>query len=73
MMEFLGINTAVNLVYALGALFVMFWGLRWLDARSGRPWKETAEKIKEESLASAIYYGARWMGASIVVAAFIGG
>lgn len=69
--EMMGIDLAVSAAYALLAVFVLFFGLRWLDKRNGRPWNETIGKIREDSLASSIYYSARWLGACLVVASFI--
>ncbi len=67
MFELIGVSFLTSLGYALAALLILFLGLRWLDARNERPWKETIEKIREEPLAASIYYAARWLGACILI------
>ena len=70
------VSAAVDVGYAVGALLILFWGLRLLDKRAGRPWSETVEIIRgkdnENATATSLYYAARWIGACIVVAAFVG-
>jgi high-affinity Fe2+/Pb2+ permease len=67
MFELIGTSFVVTLFYALAALLLLFLGLRWLDSRNERPWKEAIEKIRENEIASAIYYAARWIGACLLV------
>jgi len=67
MFELIGVSYLTSLGYALSALLMLFVGLRWLDSRNGRPWKETAQLIRSEAHAAAIYYAARWLGACILI------
>lgn len=66
------LSALVDVGYAIGALLALFLGLRYLDKRAGRPWGDTMGIIRGNDLATAIYYAARWIGACIVVAAFVG-
>lgn len=49
----------IDLFYAVVASLVVFYGLRYLDKRSGRKWSETIGIIREDPVGSAIYHGAR--------------
>ncbi len=71
MVEFFGINFLVSIAWAAVALFGMQWGLRFVDKREGRPWTKSIETIRSDARASAIFYGLRYFGSAIVVAAFI--
>lgn len=71
MTEMMGLDMLVSACYALVALLALFLGLRKLDQRAGRPWAETMDIIREDPRATATYYAARWLGACLVVAAFI--
>jgi hypothetical protein len=67
MLELIGVSFVTSLLYAGAALLLLFYGLRWLDYRNGRPWKDSIKTIRGNAHASAIYYAARWLGACILI------
>lgn len=67
MIELIGVSFLTSLVYAAAALLMLFFGLRWLDSRTGRPWKDTISIIRGDANASAIYFAARWIGACLLI------
>lgn len=68
LLESASINLAVEFVYKLVALFVLWLMLRLLERFNGRRWSNTIEKIEEDRLALSIYQSAVWLGCAIVVA-----
>ena len=67
MFELVSFSFATALVYAAAAILMLFWLLRRLDKINGRPWSETIEIIRESPLATAVYYGFRWIGACMLI------
>ncbi|MBU4244510.1 MAG: hypothetical protein KUA35_09080 [Pseudodesulfovibrio sp.] len=67
MVELIGYSFVVDLFYTAVALLLLFFGLRLLDARSGRPWTDTIRIIRKDPHATALYYAARWIGACLLV------
>ncbi|MCJ2164656.1 MULTISPECIES: transglycosylase SLT domain-containing protein [unclassified Pseudodesulfovibrio] len=59
MPEVAGLSFLIDLVYTLTSALLLFYGLRFLDKRSGRPWKGTMATIRQDPLASALYHGLR--------------
>ena len=72
MNEYMIMNVGLDLSYAVIALFVLVLVLRFMDKRNGVVWKDVMEVIKSNALATAIYYGARFVGACILISAFVG-
>ena len=56
-----------SLIYSLSALYFLYKGLRWLDKKNVGDFQKAIMKIREESNASAIYYGMRWLGACLLI------
>ena len=55
------------------AIFTMNWMLRQLDDLIGVNFKnEISPRLAKSSLASSIYFGARFIGCAIVIAAIVG-
>ena len=67
MIELISVSFLTSLVYSFAALFFLYLGLRWLDKKNVGDFQEAILKIREDSIASAIYYGARWLGACLLI------
>jgi hypothetical protein len=62
-----GFSFAVSIVYGFTAMCMLWLGLRFLDKTHNRPFKDAIAKIREDSIATAIYYGLRWFGACMLL------
>lgn len=67
LVEMTAYGAVTDLVYALLAMLLLWLGLRYLDKANGRPWIETMDIIRSDSLATSHYYGARWIGACLII------
>lgn len=70
--DYVILSAALKLGYALLAVFGLVYFTRWLDRRSGILFAEIAARIRENPLASAIYYGLRILALAFLVGAVIG-
>jgi hypothetical protein len=71
--DVIGISYLTTAVYALTA-FVGVWALlRLLDRSGSRPWTETMDIIRRNPIATAVYYGARFCGACLLVGMVMSG
>lgn len=62
-------TNSLALLWAFLALFGLVWFTRWLDKRSGFRFRDTITIIRQSPVAAGIYYGQRFLGAALVVAA----
>lgn len=62
------ISTAQKLFIAVIALFAVWLLLRFMDNSVNQPFSSTLDRIKNhESIATALYYGLRFVGACLLV------
>jgi len=73
MTEITLISFALNMMYLVVALFVVWGMLRVFDRLGGGSFSEIKQKMGEDSMSLAVYYGARFLGVCILGAAFVGG
>ncbi len=67
-------SALAKLVFAAAALLLVFFFLRWLDRRGKLKWLEELHPLmRSEPMAAAVYYGSRFLGASILVGLAISG
>lgn len=67
-MEFAFLDIVLRLIVGIIALFGVTLALRYYDRSSGRSFKDSFQIMKEEPRALATYYGARFIGACILIA-----
>ena len=56
-----------TLAMAIIAIVSVMLLLRWIDKLTGAPFSESREVIKRDPLATAVYYGFRFLGVSMLV------
>lgn len=69
MYDFALAANAIALGWALGGLVGLVLFTRWLDRRAGVPFRAALQQIRSLPLSAAVYYGLRWVGCAVVVAA----
>lgn len=57
---------AIKLCYVVTILFVGWFVLRGMDRAAGVPFRTVLEKIRENPIASALYYGCRILALAVV-------
>jgi hypothetical protein len=67
MEEFIGLAALLNLGYAAAAIIMTVYLTRWLDRRARVRFPSILERITHEPLAAALYFGARFLGACLLV------
>ena len=72
MPELAGFSYLVDLCYTMTAALLLFFGLRYLDKRSGRPWPDTMQGILKDPVASALYHGLRILALCIFAGLLLG-
>ncbi len=61
-------STLLKLVFAFGAYETALWLLRRMDRRCGIDWnKHVWNVLKTNPMALAVYFGARFLGVSLLV------
>jgi hypothetical protein len=65
-----------NVLILIALIPVTFWVLNWmlrgLDKRAGFNWPKVRMQIHDNPMAAAIYFGARFVGSCILLAAILG-
>jgi hypothetical protein len=67
MHDFIGLAALLNLTYAAAAILVTVYLTRWLDRRARIRFPAIMERISNDPMAAALYFGARFLGACILV------
>ncbi len=61
-----------NMVYTAIAFAAVIFGLRTFDKFTKRPFGKSYDRMAESGMALAIYYGARFVGITFLMAAILG-
>lgn len=72
MLDYLGVNAAATLAYAIVAAILAITLLRWFDRSGDIDWRMTYQRIYESPAALAIYHGARIAAVFVAIALLVG-